>query len=486
MDAVITRSKRQRLEEESRRQQQRPPPAPRGEEGDAQRLDLIGRLPDDVLGAVITLLPATDGARTQILSRRWRPLWRSAPLNLEAKNLAAAQAILGSHHGGPGRRFSLTCCSDRTDGYPVINDDMLRPPGLDGLQEFCLRLHFSFPIAVALKNGRRNPATAPLSVFRFSATLRVLTIICFDHGGLEFPAESAAACGTLGFPRLEQLTLSGVSISECTLHGILSRCLVLQSLLLQDNLGYRRLRISSSTLRSLGVSDLLSRERMLEEVIIEDAPLLASIITDGLTCVRGLKIRVIQAPKLKVLGYLGDRVNEPMLGSMIFKNMKLVSLPQAMRTVKILALKVASDNLDAVIDFLTWFPCVAKLHMLFSSGNSWKDVWGKSNNARDLVSLEHLKTLELISYRACTSEVGLIRFFLSNARVLESLKVLADRRVVCDVDWIPRQHKRLRRIGTAASQGVKICLEPEPIHQPSSYEPMNHVHNLALDDPFGI
>lgn len=139
-----------------------------------------------------------------------------------------------------------------------------------------------------------------------------------------------------------------------------------------------------------------------------------------------------------------------------------------------------------MVTFINLLPSSPVFFQLFSSGNSWKDVWGKSNNARDLVSLEHLKTLELRSYRACTSEVGLIRFFLSNARVLESLKVLADRRVVCDVYWIPRQHKRLRRIGTAASQGVKICLEPEPIHQPSSYEPMNHVHNLALDDPFGI
>ncbi|XP_012699121.1 uncharacterized protein LOC105913782 [Setaria italica] len=124
---------------------------------------------------------------------------------------------------------------------------------------------------MALKNICRNPAPAPLSVFRFSATLRVLRI-CSDHGELEFPAEAAAACGTLGFPRLEQLTPKGVRISECTLHDILSRCLVLQSLVLQYNLDYRHLRIISSMLRSLGVSDVLSRERKLEEVIMEDAP----------------------------------------------------------------------------------------------------------------------------------------------------------------------------------------------------------------------
>ncbi|RLM61333.1 hypothetical protein C2845_PM14G21620 [Panicum miliaceum] len=47
--------------------------------------DLISRLQDDVLNNVVTLLPTADGARTQAFSQRWRLLWCSAPLNLEAR-----------------------------------------------------------------------------------------------------------------------------------------------------------------------------------------------------------------------------------------------------------------------------------------------------------------------------------------------------------------------------------------------------------------
>ncbi|RLM66677.1 hypothetical protein C2845_PM16G07640 [Panicum miliaceum] len=36
--------------------------------------DLISRLPDDVLGDVVTLLPTADGACPQALSRQWRLL----------------------------------------------------------------------------------------------------------------------------------------------------------------------------------------------------------------------------------------------------------------------------------------------------------------------------------------------------------------------------------------------------------------------------
>ncbi|KAF8690693.1 hypothetical protein HU200_041068 [Digitaria exilis] len=103
-------AKRTRFEGESRRQEL-PVGGGGGEDGGP---DLISRLPDEVLGDLITLLPTRDGARTQAISRRWRPLWRAAPLNLQVDSLSGqdrkriifATKIL-SEHTGPGRRLSL-------------------------------------------------------------------------------------------------------------------------------------------------------------------------------------------------------------------------------------------------------------------------------------------------------------------------------------------------------------------------------------------
>jgi hypothetical protein len=228
-------------------------------------VDLLSSLHDDVLGSIITLLPTKDGARTQILSRRWRQLWRSAsaPLNLEATVATSAavdprrtsppSAVVGAlgAHPDPARRVSLTWLGP-FHTFPMVDSLLLhrgRFPCLDGLREF--ELYYK-PFDVP-GDGRRHPPPMA-SLLRFARTLRVLTICsaaCYSYNHpyrLVFPPETDAE-----FPNLEQLTLKHVSISEAALHAFLSRCPALRSLVLHKNKGYGRLVIRSPTLRSLGV-----------------------------------------------------------------------------------------------------------------------------------------------------------------------------------------------------------------------------------------
>uniref|UniRef100_A0A0E0FD67 Uncharacterized protein n=1 Tax=Oryza meridionalis TaxID=40149 RepID=A0A0E0FD67_9ORYZ len=405
---------KRRMDEES----SNPELAPRGGE------DLISRLPDDILTSTITILPGKDAARTQMLSRRWQPLWQSAPLNLEAmvdsstmgKDVTTIQTVLQAHRGLV-RRFSLSWTLDYNHFFMV--DYLLGSPQLCKLQEFEL---FYFNI-----DAQNLPV--PLSVFRRSHTLCVLRI-CSTCDTLQF---SAGTDCTLNFPHLKELTLSNISIADSTIHCLLSRCPVLESLVMDANRGCHRLRISSLTLRSLGVLDACSYvEGKLEEVIIENAPLLERLTPP---CIRneGFVIRVTQAPKLKTLGYLSHKISTLELGTMVFQ-------------------------------------------AAFIQGNF--------KNARRYVSLEcldlHLRMMEFINYQGNTLDLNFIKFFVLNARVLECVKLVAAHDKY-GRKWMEKQQQKLQLYGRA-SRGITFDFQADYGSNGSVH--MKHISDLTTDDPF--
>ena len=53
-------------------------------------VDCLSLLPNVLLGNIVSRLPIKDAARTAVLSRRWRPIWRAAPLMLVDTHLLSA------------------------------------------------------------------------------------------------------------------------------------------------------------------------------------------------------------------------------------------------------------------------------------------------------------------------------------------------------------------------------------------------------------
>uniref|UniRef100_A0ACD5WQG3 Uncharacterized protein n=1 Tax=Avena sativa TaxID=4498 RepID=A0ACD5WQG3_AVESA len=428
--------------------------------------DFISRLPDAVLGSIVSLLPTKDGARTQSVSRRWRPLWRSAPLNLVADRelMRKDQSSIGlikkilSEHQGPGRHFSVFIYdrSNRVKGW-------LNSKALDNLQE----LELTYDRWLELK--------LPSSMYRFAPTLRVA-----KFSGCHF--SNFIVQLSLKFPCLKQLTLDRVTISEDAFQSMLSGCSALESLELKAIFGFARLCISSQTLKSVGFCTDQRTERVpAQELVIEDTPCLERFLQLDPMYDR-VTIRVISAPNLKILGVISDFITELHFGTTVFKKLIAVCLTTKIYTMRVLVLQSDGPNLDTVVNFLKCFPSLESLCVIFRS-----ITWSLTDmdNVREYDPLDpieflelHLKKVVLKNYdgtrSACTN---FAKFFVLNAKVLKEMKITL--RYHRRDGWFARQ-RHLLQIRNRASKDAQIELKCGA----TDYFADNRHTHFSMADPF--
>ncbi|CAL4936781.1 unnamed protein product [Urochloa decumbens] len=391
--------------------------------------DLISDLPDCILGVIVSLLGTDEGARTAILSRRWRNIWRSAPLNLDDRlqhfytDSQRAQVIseILDAHPGPASRAAFR--SLHTPSSVSRYDDWLPLPVFDGLQELILHL----PLTV------EHPEM-PASALRF-ASLRVL-----DIDNCTFPVSDCAP----SFPCLTYLSLRQVGITEKLLQGMISNSPGIDAMKLDTNFGHRRLCLSMPSLRYLAVLVRCfdKREEVeLEDLVVEDASSLERLLLHQVNY--GPSVRITGATKLEMLGYLGTGFPIIQLGDSIFKGMVPVSLVEQFSTVTILALEMPEPKLKVVINYLRCFPCLEKLSIKFNV-NIWTSLetdlhWDPFAPNK---CLDHsLKTIVLQSYDGLNKHVEFAKFFVKRAKVLRLMKFCCSR--ACTTRWIQNQHMRL-------------------------------------------
>lgn len=271
-----------------------------GEEQGGNNIDHISRLPDDILGDIISLLSTKEAARTQILSSRWGRIWKATPIIIDRtilapkavrvneSTLASVVSQILSVYPGPVRRFSISPHHLR-DWAPIV-DAWLCSPTLDNLQELDFWDDSGYYREFVV-------APPPKSAFRFSASLCVATFTKCQI--LDSSIE------VLSFPHLKQLALEYVSVSEASLHRMISRCPILEYFLLNYSFGFRCVRISSRSLINICIgASRLGNEPHLREFIIVDAPCLERLffLQQHMT----VNVSVIAAPKLETLGCLCD------------------------------------------------------------------------------------------------------------------------------------------------------------------------------------
>ncbi|OQU84760.1 hypothetical protein SORBI_3004G118300 [Sorghum bicolor] len=417
-----------------------PPPPDAGGGGGVDR---ISDLPDAVLGEIVWLLSTKEAGRTQILASRWRHMFTATN-----EALANAVSLILSAHPGPGRRLCVPphYLHDR----PATVDAWLSSPALHNLQE----LDFWEGNHIPHRYDRPYPlAPPPASTFRFSATLRVATF-----SKCELPDSSVEG---IHFPHLKQLGFEIVSFSEGSLHTMISSCPVLECLLLNDIFGVGCLRISSNTLRSIGVGtdSAYCRDdlQLLQEVIIVDTPCLERSLRFG--SFKPANLTIISAPKLETLGCLYDTCFQTRLvfGTIFIQGLEVVSLTATVNSVKTLAVASCVINLDMVIELMKCFPCLENLYIKsYISGamNRWR------RKHRDFIKNSdiHLKKIVLI--------VELMRLEVNNENYNEA--------------FFAEQYRMLQ-MEKRASRGARLHFENKicthRIH-------VNHVRDLSVADPF--
>uniref|UniRef100_A0A0E0LJE1 Uncharacterized protein n=1 Tax=Oryza punctata TaxID=4537 RepID=A0A0E0LJE1_ORYPU len=446
------------------------PLLPSPEEEEEKKVDGISALPDDVLRTIISLLPTIGAAQTQVLSSRWLPLWRSAPLNLDDAEildlwedfLLKLITDIITDHDGPTWRLSITKLARinefRGDLVDTL-DDLLRTRTLDTLEE--LRFHY--------RPSMTAPDPLPPAVTRFSG-LRVASF-----GFCSFPGE----LGGVVFPNLQELTLLAITNSEDTLHAMISACPALRSLLLRDNDAFRRVRISSPSLVSVG---LCSRTSDMEELIIDNTPCLERLLMFRSSDKLPRVVRVFSAPKLEVLGCLSDGISDEHYGIFVCPQQLRVSSMEMLRTVKILAFRIEDSSLNATVHILRCFPCLQKLHITLAEGIFYPEIHnGLVDGAAAIECLDlHLKEIVVRNYRGQKSFAAFAKFFVLNASVLEVMTFRVC--VGLSKKWLSNQ-RRLLRLRNKASPNARFEFSYDDYFM-DYYSHAQHTHQLSVGDPF--
>uniref|UniRef100_A0A452YXG8 FBD domain-containing protein n=2 Tax=Aegilops tauschii subsp. strangulata TaxID=200361 RepID=A0A452YXG8_AEGTS len=398
--------------------------------------------------------PIKDAARTTALARRWRPLWRASPLNLDDARLPrrswdCISKILAEHRG-PGRRLRLR----HLDGPNSIADlaEWIRSPALDGLEE----IHISY----------RYDLLLPPCALRFAPTLRVASF-----ARCRFPEHISP---TLAFPHLTRLALTEVETSEDALHALLAACSALRVLQLDWCGGFDRVVIDSPTLQSFGIV----ANSYVGELVIQYAPRLERLIAFD-----NFDIHVITAPRLHMVCFLDSHKTTLHVGTMASRGISGGNLAMSLRSVKIFILDTVGPDLDAVLNFIKYFPCLEKLVITL-----YLEVDMKKKNVRHLDPQDRIECLDLSlkevvlkGYEGKRSDLNFAKFFVLNAKVLESMELRVQDNTFTR-RWETNQCRRLQ-LDSRASRNARFEFgEAYPF---TTFACSKHAHVLTMADPVG-
>ncbi|CAL5031969.1 unnamed protein product [Urochloa decumbens] len=256
--------------------------------------DRLSELPDCVLTHnVLSRLTSLQAARTSVLSRRWRHLWRAVPcVDIDQREFRASEAIASGNDEKP--RLS----AEESEAFEDLCEKLLplldaTPPPLD-----TLRLHVSCRDfrSIGRRLARRGLARRPVEFHlrcdcdNFDVPYDGFVDWYPSFPGLTLPRHLGAfAC------RLRTMRLSGLGLADDFADCLAKDFPVLEDLQL-EGCKYEFRRLASRSLRKLFIDDSCFRGYIDNDVLAIAAPRIASLRIDA------------RPPPVTVVGEMPDLV----------------------------------------------------------------------------------------------------------------------------------------------------------------------------------
>ncbi|XP_034586542.1 putative F-box/LRR-repeat protein At3g58880 [Setaria viridis] len=474
-----------------------PPSLPSGCDGNSDGdLDRISKLPDEIKGLILFLLPLKEAGRTTTLSKGWKGVFASSPISLDDEHVTRRRVgrprheailhpervdvisqILEKHKGPiPRVRLAKTHFHGHGDHGSGIDTDAFVGRGVEELI-----VH----------------STDPIQFFP-APPLRSIVVVRCDW----FPPEQPLPAV---FGSIKELSLCAVNFSAAGVHALLEQCFKLESFLLSSYYKDEKdrlidvegtedygctLQIRSRSLRSLCVEVL-----GLKGVVIVDAPNLERLLGEVSIDTSYCKVTLVHAPKLEILGFLTmdlPRTRRSIAGNIMMLGMILEpSCP--IRSVKILGLCLNLCNpaqVELMLQVLNYFPCVETLNIKIYTDPSIRHTLYSEAPYANLLELagrvaclrDSVKTIVLSDLWVHTHTFGLqfANMLLESAKKLQLMKIFH-----VPVDKRKQARSTRHKLGLKSNPSIKaqVVFPRDYISYRQVSDVLMDTSSLALPDP---